>query len=1782
MALEVLIPTPAPNTVIAKDATFVFDVRTDSQVGLLVIAIRFPRILTSELVYSQDPNDLSLPFEPSYKSSTIQLVNDPGYTRWRLSLKRQTGWIGNPEVSVSSTEGGGIPGPTGPIGPEGPPGPAGPPGPTGPTGSVEWGAMVYDSSCLLHYRFNELLNNQPSLATYQAVAGQSRVPIFDAAIKNITCGDIATCNPDQLTPFSVSAWYASTAITHVIFSKAGGSPVRGWTLFTANVGGVDGRIILRHASDTAGLNYIQTYTTLGYNDGKLHHVVATYDGTGVKAGIRFIVDGALVTPVTTDVQVLSGTTLNAAQVTITGGNANTALIKHCAFWNKQLSTPEAIEAYGGGVPPDLLATSMAANLMGWWKVDATDSYTTPGGVIDASAANNHGTANNGLNYLSPTLTRFPLVGVNSMPGICGGPRQWGAIDEGVQDNARFFNSQDNANRALTHAANVVFNSTLLGRAWTFETWIWLDVDDATGSIFQYSASGETVAANYLLRIRVITTTLEVFWEGDPGASNYTAVSTGTIPLRQWVHIAITGVENGANRDLAFFIAGAAAGTSSMIKANGGTADVLYLGVELDGTSNQFFGALAYTRLSNVARSGGEIITAAANPTAIVVDASTVAFWPFQEPPNVRDIARLGAHGIERTLVNGVAPAASPKDGYGGSGPRVEERAHWFVDRTTNTAISVAGPRQNIVDAVMGQNPWTIEAWINPVGFSGNSMLSMSSPAGDSTVFDNQALHFFVSADGTMGVAWEGGPSLFNYFFSSSQPVGSVVNEEGGGHRWYLLAARKRPQGLRNFWFFNGVVDCVTTGAVRERWYFDGINDEIRLGDTFNFERTDSFTLAAWVQIDGIPNVFPRIWSRGRYSDSRQIFIALDQATGSFLFQIGGGSVTPAIIISVRSTNPLPTNTPLHVAATYDGSSLAAGVTLYVNGAPVAMTVSSDTLGANNVAGVGDASISSAGRSWQGAMHDVAVWNDELSGVEIGDVYNGGVAPDLLGLSTAANLQGWWVLDAADSAGPLGVRDQSGLGRHGTSYGGLPGYDVTGCNFERTAAFTVIAWIQTNVTAVGHLMGKGFSGAAGQGWSLSLTAAGQPTFRLTNAAGQSIERRGNTAITTGGGDAWNVTVTYDGSTTIAGINIYVDGALQGMTTVTNTMASGSIIVDAPLMVGRQNNIDRPYTGFITEVSIFSRALTLAQVIEANGGVVGHGKVRPNLEVTTMAADLRLRHQFDSASIVTPLTIPDQRAPLGDWVFQGNGAVDLGPAMALDVNPATQFSVSLWFRTTSTASIALFSKNAMVAAHTGWALFMRSPGTVQWGMRSTAVAGMEVFTNATFNDGNWHNVVAVHTGSGTAAGMLIYVDGALQATTTLFDNLAGNPTTTTTPARIGSREDELHFQGNLANVCFYTGTLTAPDAATIFAAGRSANLSLLSFSGGTLTSEWQLDALDTVAPGGIADDGSNNLDGTAINSLYRDVVLNDGTVNLWEWNNSTTAAIDMGSVLNYERTTPFSVTGWFLWRGAGALRTIIGKTTTTRGWMVHLTATGQLRFRLLSTATTNELHIGSTPTGYNDGVLHHFAITYDGTSLPGGVVMYIDGYAVGMTTVTSNLSATIVTAGTLQLGNDNLTATTNGWAGVLRHIATWDKVLSAAEVLETVGSPGAYPNLSSVSMVANLDAWWRMDETDTFPTALDSSGSGLSGTITNVIEYNPPPLPLGTSIYDLYVNGVLLESSVPIPDAINANVYSSTNDQFTMDIHIDSTVEARWDMRLSSVVRAEAELLENYRRGARPTD
>lgn len=154
---------------------------------------------------------------------------------------------------------------------------------------------------------------------------------------------------------------------------------------------------------------------------------------------------------------------------------------------------------------------------------------------------------------------------------------------------------------------------------------------------------------------------------------------------------------------------------------------------------------------------------------------------------------------------------------------------------------------------------------------------------------------------------------------------------------------------------------------------------------------------------------------------------------------------------------------------------------------------------------------------------------------------------------------------------------------------------------------------------------------------------------------------------------------------------------------------------------------------------------------------------------------------------------------------------------------------------------------------------------------------------------------------------------------------------------------------------------------------------------------------------------------------------------------------GAVAQFERTQAFSVSLLMRFIGSASVTSvvrIVDNIETTRGWKLDATHFGLL-FSLVNTATTNTLVVRGH-LRLLDGHEHHVAVTYDGSSLAAGVKFYVDGVPITTSTVTANLSATIIdAAGTFDVGPD---LTKNPDAYEASHVAVFTRALSAAEVEE----------------------------------------------------------------------------------------------------------------------------------------
>ncbi len=107
------------------------------------------------------------------------------------------------------------------------------------------------------------------------------------ALDYITGGDIAAFEWNQ--PFSIECWQNHTAGYDVTLAgNYNATDVKGWWC-----GIQEDYLTFRLIGD--GSNYLQVYTDSKVTTGIWQHLVITYDGSGVAAGVKFYLDGVLLT-----------------------------------------------------------------------------------------------------------------------------------------------------------------------------------------------------------------------------------------------------------------------------------------------------------------------------------------------------------------------------------------------------------------------------------------------------------------------------------------------------------------------------------------------------------------------------------------------------------------------------------------------------------------------------------------------------------------------------------------------------------------------------------------------------------------------------------------------------------------------------------------------------------------------------------------------------------------------------------------------------------------------------------------------------------------------------------------------------------------------------------------------------------------------------------------------------------------------------------------------------------------------------------------------------------------------------------------------------------------------------------------------------------------------------------------------------------------------------------------------------------------------------------------------
>ncbi len=219
-----------------------------------------------------------------------------------------------------------------------------------------------------------------------------------------------------------------------------------------------------------------------------------------------------------------------------------------------------------------------------------------------------------------------------------------------------------------------------------------------------------------------------------------------------------------------------------------------------------------------------------------------------------------------------------------------------------------------------------------------------------------------------------------------------------------------------------------------RWVFDGSDDRADFGNINGFERTDSFSLGGWTAVTPAPGASHNLFSKFDVGLSRgfSIYLSATNKLGFFMTNSGVNTVQVETVAAIDGATHF-------LLATYDGTSAGAGVTLYVDGVSVSVTVIDTPITATiintvgfTIGGLHDGS----GSGFSGVLFETAAWNVKLNGTQALEAYNAGIPPDLNALATAPDPVFWAKFNDLDVVGANGIINYGTGGQPGTAEGGL--------------------------------------------------------------------------------------------------------------------------------------------------------------------------------------------------------------------------------------------------------------------------------------------------------------------------------------------------------------------------------------------------------------------------------------------------------------------------------------------------------------------------------------------------------------------------------------------------------------------------------------------------------------------------------------------------------------------------------------------------------------------------
>jgi len=222
----------------------------------------------------------------------------------------------------------------------------------------------------------------------------------------------------------------------------------------------------------------------------------------------------------------------------------------------------------------------------------------------------------------------------------------------------------------------------------------------------------------------------------------------------------------------------------------------------------------------------------------------------------------------------------------------------------------------------------------------------------------------------------GGPNIVTDSLVLYLDAANTRSYPGSGTVWSDLNRGGNNGTLRNGPTFNSG----NGGSIA----FDGVDDFVEIQNQIQFDQTDPFTLSSWVKSPSV-------------GDNQIINNENSSYTGYRLNINGQANIEIGLRssifddIAIETLNSINTDTWYHIVGTYDGTSNASGMKIYINGVEESTNILSNTLTSSTLSNqrtlLGIRRISPPPDPLRGNIANVQIYNRTLSATEILQNYN---------------------------------------------------------------------------------------------------------------------------------------------------------------------------------------------------------------------------------------------------------------------------------------------------------------------------------------------------------------------------------------------------------------------------------------------------------------------------------------------------------------------------------------------------------------------------------------------------------------------------------------------------------------------------------------------------------------------------------------------------------------------------------------------------------------------------